>query len=920
MSDPLVPDLNFKAPEPSGDSGLNPHRFFPFPTIRPAQDRALNAWMKVVNGDKRFAVFELPTGVGKCLAPGTPVMLYSGEVVPVESVAVGDLLMGPDSRPRRVLSLARGQDAKFRVTPTKGESYVVNSQHLLALKMTTTRRSPNRRAEYSGEVVILSVADYLQRSNYFKHCAKGFRTGVDFPQQEVPLDPYFLGLWLGDGTAARPEITTMEPEILAYLETMASALGLVLTPWSNGSKATAYHLTTGRRGGSGGRNPLVSGLKTLGVFKNKHVPHIYKANSRQVRLELLAGYLDTDGEAVNGGFSFVAKNQQLAQDIQFLARSLGFACYTSHVQKASQQGTQGVYIYGHISGDTSVIPVRVARKHTLPRTQKKDPLKVGIRVSPEGMGAYYGFTLDGDGLFLLGDFTVTHNSGIAYAIGGWAAAANLTPDAQAGAYVLTTQKSLQTQYLRDFGNRGMVELKGAVNYRCGDQDTDCQAGRMLHKANRALIQAKRDDPNTAPEDLLEFEAKHPIKCGTCAYETAKGAFRAAPLGVTNFSYMLAESKHVRSLRPRNVLIIDEAHNTESQLLSFVEIEITVQRADQVGAPNPPRIKPGEIGPAREWVLTVFRPLLIAWIKALQMELLSTDSGDRRTKISSRIAAGEQFASRLDFLADAEQMDEWFAYSDEKTGALKLRPLTARCIAEDYLFRMGVKLLFLSATILDGKAFIKGLGLNGTDGGFLRVDSDFPVENRLIHFYPAGSMSFKNIENTTPKLLNYVERILNKHGDERGIIHTHSYKLTQAVVEHLRGTKHASRIITHDSMVGSRDRAIHEHVTSTEPTVLVSPSMTEGLDLSEDLSRFQVLSKVPFPYLGDPFVKARMAHDDRWYTWTTALSLVQATGRSIRSSTDRATTYMLDADFNSFMARASDILPAWWKAAIVDHGA
>ena len=91
-----------------------------------------------------------------------------------------------------------------------------------------------------------------------------------------------------------------------------------------------------------------------------------------------------------------------------------------------------------------------------------------------------------------------------------------------------------------------------------------------------------------------------------------------------------------------------------------------------------------------------------------------------------------------------------------------------------------------------------------------------------------------------------------------------------------------------------------------------------LDLSEDLSRFQVLSKVPYPYLGDPFVKARMAHDDRWYSWNTALSLVQATGRSIRSREDRATTYMLDADFNNFMARASDILPDWWKRAIVYH--
>jgi Rad3-related DNA helicase len=177
------------------------------------------------------------------------------------------------------------------------------------------------------------------------------------------------------------------------------------------------------------------------------------------------------------------------------------------------------------------------------------------------------------------------------------------------------------------------------------------------------------------------------------------------------------------------------------------------------------------------------------------------------------------------------------------------------------------------------------------------------------------MSFKNIDASIPHAVREVERILNRHGVDRGIVHTHSYRLTRAVAEHLRGTKHAKRIITHDNTPGSRDRAIYEHINSTEPTVLLSPSMTEGLDLSEDLSRFQIIMKVPYPYLGDPFVRARMAHDARWLTWQTALTLVQATGRSIRSMEDRATTYVTDSDFDNFLARATDILPAWWKAAL-----
>lgn len=506
-------------------------------------------------------------------------------------------------------------------------------------------------------------------------------------------------------------------------------------------------------------------------------------------------------------------------------------------------------------------------------------------------------------------------SGIAYAVAAWGAHQQ-HPDYQPGAYILTTQKSLQTQYLRDFESRGMMELKGAGNYRCDAQNTDCSTGKVLHKTNKAVIASKREDPNVSEQELIEFEANHPIKCSGCPYEAAKGAFRNNPIGVTNFSYMLAEAKHVKSLRPRSVLIIDEAHNTESQLLSFVEIEITVQRSDMVGSPNPPRIKPGEVAAARDWVLHTFRPHLEMWLQGLHNEMVQTDDRDRRTRLSSRLSAGMQFSSRLDFLADEAQMGEWFAYSDEKTGALKLRPLTARCIAEDYLFRMGHKLLFLSATILDGKSFIRGLGLTGPEGGFLRVDSDFPLENRLIHYWPAGSMSFKNVETTTPKLVRHVEKILNRHGDEKGLVHTHSYKLTNAVVEHLRGTKHAARILTHDSTPGARDAAIQRHLNTDEPTVLISPSMTEGLDLSEDLSRFQVLSKVPYPYLGDPFVRARMDYDAGWYGWQTGLSLVQATGRSIRSRTDKAATYILDGDFDSFLARNGDIMPKWWRDAIV----
>ena len=512
--------------------------------------------------------------------------------------------------------------------------------------------------------------------------------------------------------------------------------------------------------------------------------------------------------------------------------------------------------------------------------------------------------------------TGSGKSGLAWAIGSWATTQE-TENYEPGAYVLTTQKTLQNQYIRDFGSLGMVELRGAANYPCGTHKTDCATGSLLNRVNKGQFAAK-SEAGASADELASFKATHPTGCGVCPYGAAKRAFAAAPIGVTNFSYLLSEARHIGRLKPRELLIIDEAHNTETALLSFVEIEVTAQRAEFVGAPRPPQINEGDITTARSWVLDVLLPACVAKRSALDLELADAQDPKQRERISMKANGVDQFMSRISFLGDEATLQEWFAYSDPKTGVLKLRPLTARSIAEDYLFKMGHRLLFLSATILDGQAFVRGLGLDPGQGGIKRVPSDFPLENRLIHAYPVGSMSYRNREANTPKACRFITRILDRHLEDKGIIHANSYALQKAILEALSATPHASRLIYHDNQPGSREAAIAKHLSSPEPTVLLSPSMTEGLDLAEDLSRFQICAKVPYPSLADPFVKARMNHDPAWMTWQTALTLVQATGRSIRSREDRAVTYITDADFQNFMVRAESILPSWWRDAIVWH--
>lgn len=364
------------------------------------QQVVADAWL-----NKGYGIIQAPTGWGKCLGRGTPVMKYDGSVLPVEDIRVGDLLMGPDSVSRRVVSTCQGREQLYKITPTKGEPYVVNESHILSLKVSRTKKSQ------PVKVVNIGVKDYLQQSKTFHHRAKGWRAAVDF-SEELPLHvnvpPYILGVWLGDGTSKLPAITSADFEIVEELTQYAQRLNLSLRKEEVEGKCPVYHLTSGKVR----NNPLLDALRSLNVLDNKHVPRAYLTASRQNRLELLAGLIDSDGHLKDGGgFDFISKLETLADSVCFLARSLGLAAYKKSCRKKCQTGVEGDYFRVGISGDCSIVPCRVARKKSQTRRQKKDPLVVGIKVEPIGEGDYFGFELEGpDRLFLLGDFTVTHNT------------------------------------------------------------------------------------------------------------------------------------------------------------------------------------------------------------------------------------------------------------------------------------------------------------------------------------------------------------------------------------------------------------------------------------------------------------------------------------------------------------------------------
>ncbi len=359
-----------------------------------AYDRIQDAW-----SEYRSVLAVLPTGGGKCLAKDTPVLMFDGSIKMAQDVEVGDDLMGPDSSPRRVLSTCTGREQMYRVTPVKGDPYVVNKSHILSLKKTGT-----------DEVVNLTVPEYLASSRTFKHTHKGWRAAVDWPEadHDGALPAYLLGLWLGDGSSKSAAFTSMDPSTVAYLTQFAAETGQRVR-YEGGSmgKAINVHITNNWvRAGS-----TSNALRRNGLIGDKHIPHAYKCASRAQRLELLAGIIDTDGSYDGKGFDIVQKSKRLADDIAFVAKSLGFSSYVTKCEKTcGSAGAVGTYYRQMICGDIDQVPCRLARKKAAPRKQKKDVLKTGVSVEPIGTGDYYGFEITGDRLFMLGDFTVTHNT------------------------------------------------------------------------------------------------------------------------------------------------------------------------------------------------------------------------------------------------------------------------------------------------------------------------------------------------------------------------------------------------------------------------------------------------------------------------------------------------------------------------------
>jgi replicative DNA helicase len=398
-------------------------------------DKLTSGWQKT-----DLVIIAARPAMGKCLAKGTKVLMFDGSLQKVEDIKVGDLLMGEDSTPRKVLSLGNGTEKMYWIRQKNGIDYRVNESHILALK------------DKKNKVHFVEIKDYLADNEQYKSF-KGYKVSVEFAEKNTLVEPYFIGLWLMMGNHVMYDCAIIADENASlelhdYLTQFAENQQLTLkhSAYSNANRYQFFNQE--------GRvpSPLKTTLEAIGVVPEplqpiiqKFIPDAYLYNSRANRLALLAGLIDAAGEYIISSnvykftfdffwfgkktdeARFEAQTKWIGQ-IKFLADSLGFR--TQLTNKSTEAGKWSLAKEKSIltiEGNLEEIPVKISHKKANPYTKKSDWRLTEISVVEDVEDEYFGFEIDGDKLFLLEDMTVTHNTAFTLTVARNAAVMRNTP-------------------------------------------------------------------------------------------------------------------------------------------------------------------------------------------------------------------------------------------------------------------------------------------------------------------------------------------------------------------------------------------------------------------------------------------------------------------------------------------------------------
>lgn len=452
---------------------------------------------------------EARTGAGtnglgsKCYLHSTPTPLFNGEIKKASDIKIGDILIGDDGTPRKVLNKTEGFGEMYKIIQHYGEDYVVNNNHTLTLHMpdhkvifwntngwssiwwnndkkcietkfikvfSNTIKCPEchidlnsrlirhykrqhkdkeiplsqRKSPTYGDMTIqiikekynemqkfldtipfesvfdINIQDYLKLNKTTQRRMAGLRCDyVKWEEKQVDLDPYILGLWLGDGMKTGRSFACYgekDPEIIDYIKEWCDKNDAIFVKKDYVKYTYTFHSKSNF--GKKNSSPLRNLLKKYNLIDNKHIPRDYLINSREIRLKVLAGLIDTDGTAIRDGTRIILTqshvHKQLVDNIVYLVRSLGFFCTVkSFIAKyvlGNGDKMQSEAYRINISGNIEEIPTLLPRKKCNNTKKHNTDKSTGyIRIEKVNEAKYIGLTVDKNQRFVINDFTVTHN-------------------------------------------------------------------------------------------------------------------------------------------------------------------------------------------------------------------------------------------------------------------------------------------------------------------------------------------------------------------------------------------------------------------------------------------------------------------------------------------------------------------------------
>ena len=447
------------------------------------------------------------------------------------------------------------------------------------------------------------------------------------------------------------------------------------------------------------------------------------------------------------------------------------------------------------------------------------------------------------------------------------------------AHIITVTKALQDQYKLSFSDFGCQKGKGA--YTCREDKTTCAEGIC----NRVAPARKKE--------LLY----------NCTYRRTLEENVGKDVVVHNFDSFYYQHILGGKFSKKELLVVDEAHNIESKMVSMHSFKIPSQGFLRE---NPKRIFP--VYRELSEYITIVKEERERMYESMISLGRNQDEIDRETyNLIERIA---RIVYKIDvFLRDYENNEYVFDVVDEKQGnSILFRPVFGQRYVRSSLFAGFPRVLLMSATILNKSLFCRSIGISSNSMCYIQVPSTFPVENRPVYLKYAGLMTFKKINETLPKMVSVIERLLEKHKC-RGIIHTGSERIARYIRDNMKNPR-----LTFYKDFTSLESMLEVHRRKAQ-SIIVASGLKEGVDLYGDLSRLQIICKVPYLDLGDKRTKRRMEVDPTWYGYATTMLLVQSFGRSVRSQTDTAVTYMLDSAFLSFYQRNKRFVPYYVRHAL-----